>query len=98
MPIYEYRCQACGHQEEFLQRVNEPPFTECPVCHKPTFQKLLSAAGFQLKGAAGTPPTSRTRAPSRRRKRPTTSPSRRATPSPRKKRNPRRNPSPRPPP
>ena len=51
MPIYEYRCQACGHQEEFLQRVNEPPFTECPVCHKPTFQKLLSAAGFQLKGS-----------------------------------------------
>jgi len=51
MPIYEYRCQACGHQEEFLQRVNEPPFTECPVCHKPTFQKLLSAACFQLKGS-----------------------------------------------
>ena len=51
MPIYEYRCEACGHQEEFLQRVSEPPFTECPVCHKPTFQKLLSAAGFQLKGS-----------------------------------------------
>jgi len=31
--------------------VNEPPFTECPVCRKPTFQKLLSAAGFQLKGS-----------------------------------------------
>ena len=51
MPIYEYRCQACGHQEEFLQRVSEPPLTECPVCRKPTFQKLLSAAGFQLKGS-----------------------------------------------
>ena len=51
MPIYEYRCDACGHQEEFLQRVSEPPLTECPVCHKPTFQKLLSAAGFQLKGS-----------------------------------------------
>src|SRR6185437_3416703 len=51
MPIYEYRCQACGHQEEFLQRVTEPPLTECPVCRKPTFQKLLSAAGFQLKGS-----------------------------------------------
>src|SRR3954452_24481455 len=50
MPIYEYRCQACGHQEEFLQRVTEPPLTECPVCRKPTFQKLQSAAGFQLKG------------------------------------------------
>jgi putative FmdB family regulatory protein len=51
MPIYEYRCQACGHQEEFLQRASEPPLTECPVCRKPTFQKLLSAAGFQLKGS-----------------------------------------------
>ena len=51
MPIYEYRCSACGHQEEFLQRVTEPPLTECPVCRKPTFNKLLSAAGFQLKGS-----------------------------------------------
>jgi len=51
MPIYEYRCSACGHQEEFLQRVSEPQLTECPVCHKPTFDKLLSAAGFHLKGS-----------------------------------------------
>jgi len=51
MPIYEYRCEACGHQEEFLQRASEPPLTECPVCRKPTFHKLLSAAGFQLKGS-----------------------------------------------
>ena len=51
MPIYEYRCDACGHQEEFLQKVGEPPLTQCPVCHKPTFSKLLSAAGFQLKGS-----------------------------------------------
>ena len=51
MPIYEYRCDACGHQEEFLQRVSEPPLTDCPVCRKPTFNKLLSAAGFQLKGS-----------------------------------------------
>ena len=51
MPIYEYRCDDCGHQEEFLQRVSEPPLTQCPVCQKPTFNKLLSAAGFQLKGS-----------------------------------------------
>jgi putative FmdB family regulatory protein len=51
MPIYEYRCEACGHQEEFLQRLSEPPLTVCPVCHKPAFQKMLSAAGFQLKGS-----------------------------------------------
>jgi putative FmdB family regulatory protein len=51
MPIYEYRCGSCGHQEEFLQRVGEAPLTDCPVCRKPTFNKLLSAAGFQLKGS-----------------------------------------------
>jgi putative FmdB family regulatory protein len=51
MPIYEYRCEACGHQEEFLQKISEPQLTECPVCHKPTFNKMLSAAGFQLKGS-----------------------------------------------
>ncbi len=51
MPIYEYRCEACGHQEEFLQKVSEPPLTDCPACRKKTFNKLLSAAGFQLKGS-----------------------------------------------
>jgi putative FmdB family regulatory protein len=51
MPIYEYRCEACGHQEEFLQKVSEPPLTQCPVCRKNSFSKLLSAAGFQLKGS-----------------------------------------------
>jgi putative FmdB family regulatory protein len=51
MPIYEYRCEACGHQEEHLQKVSEPPIAECPACHKPSYRKLLSAAGFQLKGS-----------------------------------------------
>jgi len=51
MPIYEYRCETCGHQEEFLQKVSEPPLAECPACGKKTFNKLLSAAGFQLKGS-----------------------------------------------
>lgn len=51
MPIYEYRCEACGHQEEFLQKVSEPPIAKCPGCGKKKFRKLLSAAGFQLKGS-----------------------------------------------
>ena len=50
MPIYEYRCGDCGHQEEFLQKVSEPPISVCTKCGKASFQKLLSAAGFQLKG------------------------------------------------
>ena len=50
MPIYEYRCRECGHQKEFLQRMSDAPLTDCPECGKPSFSKLLSAAGFQLKG------------------------------------------------
>jgi putative FmdB family regulatory protein len=51
MPIYEYRCADCGFQEEYLQKASEPPLTVCPSCGKPRFEKLLSAAGFQLKGS-----------------------------------------------
>ena len=51
MPIYEYRCSECGHQAEYLQKISEPALTICTACGKPTFTKLLSAAGFQLKGS-----------------------------------------------
>ena len=51
MPIYEYKCSACGHQEEFLQKVSDPPQTRCSACGQETFSKMLTAAGFQLKGS-----------------------------------------------
>ena len=51
MPIYEYRCAACGHQQEFLQKVSDPPVTVCTKCGKPAFEKMVTAAGFQLKGS-----------------------------------------------
>ena len=51
MPIYEYRCASCGFQNEYLQRVRDPLLTVCPTCGKPTFNKLVTAAGFQLKGS-----------------------------------------------
>jgi putative FmdB family regulatory protein len=50
MPVYEYECQACGHYLETLQKISEPPLTDCPVCGKPELKKLISAAGFRLKG------------------------------------------------
>ncbi|HUF81369.1 MAG TPA: FmdB family zinc ribbon protein [Burkholderiales bacterium] len=50
MPIYEYRCGECGFQKEFLQRMNDAPLSDCPECGKAALIKLLSAAGFQLKG------------------------------------------------
>ncbi len=51
MPIYEYRCSACGCQREFLRKVSDPALTSCPECGKETFSKMLTAAGFQLKGS-----------------------------------------------
>jgi putative FmdB family regulatory protein len=51
VPIYEYRCEACGHQEEHLQKVSDAPLQACPACGKASYRKLLSAAGFQLKGS-----------------------------------------------
>lgn len=50
MPIYEYQCQVCGHKLEAMQKMSEAPLTDCPACHKPALSKLISAAGFQLKG------------------------------------------------
>ena len=50
MPIYEYLCGACGHQLEALQKMTDAPLTDCPACHKLKLTKLVSAAGFELKG------------------------------------------------
>ncbi|MBE0620739.1 MAG: zinc ribbon domain-containing protein [Burkholderiales bacterium] len=50
MPIYEYRCSSCGFQKEYLQKVSDPLLRVCPECSKETFGKMLTAAGFQLKG------------------------------------------------
>lgn len=50
MPIYEYQCSACGHQLEAIQKMSDQPLTDCPECHQSTLTKLVSAAGFQLKG------------------------------------------------
>ncbi len=51
MPIYEYRCEACGFQKDFLQKLSDPPHTTCPECGRESLTKMLSAAGFQLKGS-----------------------------------------------
>jgi putative FmdB family regulatory protein len=51
MPIYEYRCNDCGHKLEALQKLSDAPLLACPACGKDTLTKLVSAAGFQLKGS-----------------------------------------------
>lgn len=50
MPIYEYRCNECGFQKDFLQKMSDAPLTTCPECRKESLSKMVTAAGFQLKG------------------------------------------------
>jgi putative FmdB family regulatory protein len=50
MPIYAYKCDACGHAKDVLQKMSDPQLTDCPSCGQAEFKKQLTAAGFQLKG------------------------------------------------
>lgn len=50
MPIYEYRCDNCGHELETIQKVSEAPLTHCPACEQESLRKRVSAAAFRLKG------------------------------------------------
>jgi putative FmdB family regulatory protein len=51
MPIYAYRCDACGFEKDVLQKISDAPLTQCPSCAKDAFRKQVTAAGFQLKGS-----------------------------------------------
>jgi len=51
MPIYAYRCEACGFAKDVLQKMSDDALTVCPSCGKDSFRKQLTAAGFQLKGS-----------------------------------------------
>ena len=51
MPIYAYRCAACGHSRDVLQKISDPVLSTCPACGADQFQKQVTAAGFQLKGS-----------------------------------------------
>ena len=51
MPIYEYRCEECGHELEKLQRMSDDPLRDCPACGAAQLKRLVSAAGFRLKGS-----------------------------------------------
>jgi putative FmdB family regulatory protein len=51
MPFYEYRCGSCGHELEAMQKMSDAPLSDCPACAKPDLVKLVSVAGFRLKGS-----------------------------------------------
>ena len=51
MPIYAYQCGSCGHPKDVVQKMSDAPLTDCPACGAHTFNKRLTAPGFQLKGS-----------------------------------------------
>jgi len=51
MPIFDFKCEACGYSKELLRKISDPILTECPECHKETFKKQVSAPSFQLTGS-----------------------------------------------
>jgi len=50
MPIYDYKCEACGHSLEALQKFSDEPLLKCPACHAPALKKQVTAAAFKLTG------------------------------------------------
>ena len=50
MPVYEYKCNACGREFEVQQRMSDPELTDCEVCGKPAVERLISRTAFSLKG------------------------------------------------
>ena len=51
MPIFDFKCEACGYSKELLRKISDPILTECPECYKKTFKKQVSAPSFQLTGS-----------------------------------------------
>jgi putative FmdB family regulatory protein len=51
MPIYEYRCDDCGHEMEVIQKMSDDPLSDCPSCNGRGLRKLVSAGAFQIKGS-----------------------------------------------
>jgi len=50
MPIYEYECISQGHRFEVMQKMSDEPIQICEKCGGKV-RKLISSAGFMLKGS-----------------------------------------------
>ena len=49
MPFYEYRCEK-GHVFEVMQRMTDPPVTECEKCGRPV-QRVFHPVAVHFKGS-----------------------------------------------
>jgi putative FmdB family regulatory protein len=51
MPLYEYRCESCGHRFEVIQKFSDALIAVCPKCGAGPVVKLLSSPAIQFKGS-----------------------------------------------
>lgn len=58
MPVYEYKCEKCGREFEFQQRISEDPLTDCILiddsgesCNGKVFRKISKNVGLMFKGS-----------------------------------------------
>jgi putative FmdB family regulatory protein len=52
MPIYEYRCSACGHRTEILHGINDDGPKFCPACGaEGKLRKAITAPSIVFKGS-----------------------------------------------
>ncbi|MBI5399206.1 zinc ribbon domain-containing protein [Candidatus Saganbacteria bacterium] len=50
MPLYDYKCEKCGHIFEVMQKITAEPLKFCPECKGP-IKRLISAVGIIFKGS-----------------------------------------------
>lgn len=52
MPTYDYQCEACGHELEIFQGINEEPVKKCPECKKSKLKRQFgTGAAIVFKGS-----------------------------------------------
>jgi putative FmdB family regulatory protein len=52
MPTYDYECDACGHEFELFQGINDPVQRKCPECGKLKLRRLFgTGAAVVFKGS-----------------------------------------------
>lgn len=51
MPIYEYECKKCHNHFELILKMNDHSPQTCTACHSQEVERVVSPAGFQLKGS-----------------------------------------------
>lgn len=53
MPLYEYRCEECGHEFEEWKSMSRRDEADCPECKSPKVRRLVRSFGF-IAGAGRT--------------------------------------------